>query len=484
MDYYKILNVNKDASQEEIKKSYHKLALKYHPDKNSNKEEAEKKFKEIVEAYEVLSDDYKRNRYNISMKLNEEYKFELSPDILKFSRYFFSEENINKFQNMAGNVNKEINNLGLNFNLENVFSSFMTNIRNGKYNDLYQEYNNFKLFYDLDNNDTEYDDLFKNINKKNSSSYSSNYKNDNNNNSKFSKNKKNLSKKKFYTEKNDENEISKLNNKSININIKVNLENIYNKDIRVANINIFIPCSECNGDGVIKNKNFSVDENVRRIRSKNKNTKKNIEYSKCKLCEKCNGKMRENIVKKYIIDTSLDKICYINENFINNEEGYNDLIFNIKQKPHSFIERKDRYDLQIDKDISLYEYYYGGEFTFKYLDNEEYTIKYNKFNNGKLQNTIIKKNMGLLIIYNSNTILNEEQSILNINNHDIRGDLFINFNLKLPIFDYELLKIKEEEIKNIFNNTELNDEQDNEHNDEQNKNNNNEINNNNETNNN
>ena len=147
MDYYKILNVNKDATTEEIKKSYHKLALKFHPDKNSNKKEAENKFKEIVEAYEVLSDENKRNRYNISMKLNEEYKFELSPDILKFSRYFFSEENINKFQDLAGNVNKEINNMG--FNLENVFNSFMNNIRNGKYNDLYQEYNNFKLFYDL-----------------------------------------------------------------------------------------------------------------------------------------------------------------------------------------------------------------------------------------------------------------------------------------------------------------------------------------------
>ena len=89
MDYYKILNVKKQATQEEIKKSYHKLALKYHPDKNDNKEEAEKKFKEIVEAYEVLSDENKRARYNISLKLNEEYKFELSPDILKFSRYFF-----------------------------------------------------------------------------------------------------------------------------------------------------------------------------------------------------------------------------------------------------------------------------------------------------------------------------------------------------------------------------------------------------------
>ena len=64
-DYYQILKVNKDASQEEIKKAYRKLALKHHPDANpNNKEEAEKKFKEIGEAYAILSDPEKRARYD------------------------------------------------------------------------------------------------------------------------------------------------------------------------------------------------------------------------------------------------------------------------------------------------------------------------------------------------------------------------------------------------------------------------------------
>lgn len=63
-DYYKILGVSKNASQEEIKKAYRKLALKYHPDKNQNNTAAENKFKEVSEAYEVLGNKEKRQQYD------------------------------------------------------------------------------------------------------------------------------------------------------------------------------------------------------------------------------------------------------------------------------------------------------------------------------------------------------------------------------------------------------------------------------------
>ena len=63
-DYYEVLGVQKGASAEEIKKAYRKLALKYHPDRNPDNKEAEEKFKEAAEAYEVLSDDDKRSRYD------------------------------------------------------------------------------------------------------------------------------------------------------------------------------------------------------------------------------------------------------------------------------------------------------------------------------------------------------------------------------------------------------------------------------------
>lgn len=63
-DYYKTLGVEKGASQEEIKKSYRKLAMEYHPDRNPDNKEAEQKFRDVTEAYEVLKDDQKRAAYD------------------------------------------------------------------------------------------------------------------------------------------------------------------------------------------------------------------------------------------------------------------------------------------------------------------------------------------------------------------------------------------------------------------------------------
>ena len=70
-DYYKILGVDKSASQDEIKKAFRKLSVKWHPDRNNGSKEAEAKFKEIAEAYEVLGDEAKRKEYD-----NPKSKFE------------------------------------------------------------------------------------------------------------------------------------------------------------------------------------------------------------------------------------------------------------------------------------------------------------------------------------------------------------------------------------------------------------------------
>ena len=63
-DYYEVLGVSKEASQDDIKKAYRKAAMKHHPDKNPDDPKAEEKFKEIGQAYEALGDEDKRAAYD------------------------------------------------------------------------------------------------------------------------------------------------------------------------------------------------------------------------------------------------------------------------------------------------------------------------------------------------------------------------------------------------------------------------------------
>ena len=397
-DYYKILEIDEKATKNQIKKSYHKMALKYHPDKNKDNEDL---FKEAVEAYEVLYDDTKRRRYDLSRKLNEDYKFVLPPEIFNFSKYFFSEENISKFSDFASIINNGIQNFSVNTKFDDLFNMLLNRIRDNNLTDLYQEYKDFKKFYKVDN-----------LKKKKSDSQIV----------KLNIPKKNKSEKKT--------DINK--KKDIKVKVNVSLDNIYNNISKVINLQVNDKCSFCEGTGLIeKEKNNENKKNSRNKKKKN-GSKKNSFLEK-KICPICSGSMVIKKQKKFTINTNVDSICYQSCYFLNSEEGYCDIIFNINQK-ENLIQRKDRYDLQITYNISLYEMYFGGYFYLDYLDGKKYKMVWEGFANNHTNNIKKIENMGLVI-----------EGI------DIRGNLYINFNLILPDYDKMVKYNNLEILKEIFN---------------------------------
>jgi DnaJ-class molecular chaperone len=97
-DYYKILGIPKDSDQIQIRKAFRQLALLHHPDKNKNSEESKVKFMELVQAYEVLSDEKARERYDFNT-VNEKnlQKFNWTPSA-DFAN-FYSYENLKREYN-------------------------------------------------------------------------------------------------------------------------------------------------------------------------------------------------------------------------------------------------------------------------------------------------------------------------------------------------------------------------------------------------
>jgi len=123
-DFYAILNVSKDASEEDIKKSYKKLALLHHPDKNQGNDEACDKFKEIAEAYSVLGNKEKRNQYDLMGSVDDTFQGEDPFSV--FNSIF--KQHMGNFMNMRYENNINVDNIfnnipgmaGRDFNFGNI----------------------------------------------------------------------------------------------------------------------------------------------------------------------------------------------------------------------------------------------------------------------------------------------------------------------------------------------------------------------------
>jgi curved DNA-binding protein CbpA len=145
-DYYKILNISKNSTKDDIKKAYRKLAIKFHPDKNKNNKQAENKFKEIGEAYEILSDENKKREYDIVKNNNsnnnnynfgrrvttQTFHFKNVNDPNKIINMFFNGRNMNHFNNMFENKRKYVLEIGF---IKNNSKVHVHSLKNNKYNE-------------------------------------------------------------------------------------------------------------------------------------------------------------------------------------------------------------------------------------------------------------------------------------------------------------------------------------------------------------
>ena len=336
-NYYDILNLDKNCTEEDIKKSYKKLALLYHPDKNQGNEEATNKFKELSEAYSILSNKDKRLQYDTMGSVMENESFGNMEDPFSVFNSIFK-QHLSSFMNMKYDNDVNISNIFGNIPgfsedsipFKNVHVSFQTfpvndyNINNSNYNDKYDKYDEYDEYNDYN---SPFDSIINNLQNR--------FKNK-------SKNIETKTKIKMINKKPDD----------IVYSLNVSLSDIYKKKIKKININ--------------------------RIRKKN-------------------GKYIEQIKT---IDIPIYGKELLLEGYGNELKDYlekGDVIINIFNKKHDNFKRVNEYDILTTKDIYVNQLY--NEFIYEIILPHKEIIKIcnNKLidENGTFNQWQIVKNKGL-----------------------------------------------------------------------------------------
>lgn len=354
-DYYKILEINRNASEDDIKKSYRKLALKYHPDR-CKEPGSEEKFKEISEAYSILSVPDKKKQYDV-MGSTDDFNFDEEDSFSIFNNIF--KQHLNSFMNMQ--YENEIN-------IDNIFN----NLSGGKFSNPFSFGNVHIKVHTFQSSDSNIDsnienfinpfDLINNLNEKED-------------NTAFIKEKKQKLKKPD----------------NININITVSFEDIYNE----KNINIPIKRNRKRSDGSykIKTKKFNIPIYGREIIIKGEGNEYDEYKESGDIFIEINNKLEENFKRMNDYDIlTFYPITFekISKDFIFKLSLPNKKVINVLYQKNSLKNQKHMfqkidglgipyYDNSNLKNGDLYILYYlsfdNSENINENIDKEEYISK-------------------------------------------------------------------------------------------------------------
>ena len=482
-DYYAVLNLRKDCTIQEIKSSYKRLALVYHPDRNVisgegriNKEKYNSdKFKEISEAYQILSDENKRRKYDLhndidsldfkspfeifnfffkdvpkeyldisnnfiqqlihspEKKISQKILESLPPksdihQIAKIVSFIFQESNL---QNNSDYLKKKKNNQNLNNENQNLNNNSQ-NLKNYNQNLNNENQNLNNENQNLNNENQNFKNDNQNLNNENQNLNNENQ-NLNNENQNLNNENQNLNN----DSQNFKNDNQNLNNENQNLNNENQNLNNENQNLNNENQNLNNDSQNFKNDNQNINKlqvNKDINSEFKYLKTENiittiyvtledvyKGEVKKIDITRYR--RQYNNKYQKE-KKTFLLPLNKEQIIFYNEaDELPDFQESGDIIINIEYYQNKFFKKYKKNSLWTDIEFSLYEYYVGTSFTLQFLDNRNITI----YSGKNIFNKPLKKIKGL-------GLPNEKGQF---------GDLYVNFKLqlnKLNLDDKHIIK--------------------------------------------